>query len=367
MIGDCKRLNVSYEGSPCYDIVFMDSFKPIREELSKFHLTQRKIAIVTDSNVSQYHAKQLKDALEGVASLIVIYTFPAGEENKNLNTVQGLYEFLISHSFDRKDVLLALGGGVTGDLTGFTAATYLRGIRFFQIPTSLLAMVDSSIGGKTGVDFSAYKNMVGAFYMPCGVYMNFSVLETLPEKEYNSGMGEIIKHGLIKDRNYYEFLIQKKEQIQKRIPDVICDMVKRSCEIKREVVEQDPKEEGVRALLNFGHSIGHAVEKLMNFTLLHGECVSIGMVGAAEISYKKGYLTKEELNSLKDLLLFFSLPIHIDGLKNEDILAAMQKDKKVDAGKIRFILLQSIGDAFITTSLTNQEISDAIRLLQDRS
>lgn len=360
---DNVRIPVSYNNAPCYDIILGNDNEFIESEISQFNLTNRKVAIVTDSNVGHYHAKTLEKFLSKVAKTVLIYTFTAGEENKNLSTVQALYEYLIHHSFDRNDVLVALGGGVVGDLTGFTAATYLRGIRFFQVPTSLLAMVDSSIGGKTGVDFFAYKNMVGAFYMPSGVYMNLSTLHTLSEKEYISGMGEIIKHGLIKDAKYYHWLKSCVKQIKNRDYEVILPMVKQSCEIKREVVEHDPKEQGERALLNFGHSIGHAVEKLMNFKLLHGECVAIGMVGAAYISMQRNWISKEEFEDISATIESYDLPTTISDLSADDILSVMSKDKKVDAGTIKFVLLQRIGHAVIDTTVSTDEIRQAIEYL----
>lgn len=365
-MSDLKHLSVQYNNAPCYDIAIGKCGSFICEELTGFSLSNRKVAIVTDSNVAKYHARELAQSVSECASKVVTFTFQAGEEQKNLATVEKLYEFLIQNSFDRNDVLLALGGGVVGDMTGFTAATYLRGIRFFQIPTSLLAMVDSSIGGKTGVDFGAYKNMVGAFYMPSGVYMNLSTLVTLPEKEYLSGMGEIIKHGLIKDAAYYEWIEASATAIRNRCIEQITKMIYRSCEIKREVVENDPKEVGERALLNFGHSIGHAVEKLMDFSLLHGECVAIGMVGASYISKQRGYISKHQLDSVIHILELFHLPTTINDLSTEEILQVMSKDKKVDAGKIKFILLKSIGNAFIDTTVSNDEIREAIGFIKSK-
>ncbi len=360
---DTVRIPVYYNNAPCYDIILGQDVDFIESEISQFNLLNRKVAIVTDSNVGPLHATALEKVLKKVAKSVFVYTFTAGEENKCLSTVQALYEYLIHHSFDRNDVLIALGGGVVGDLTGFTAATYLRGIRFFQVPTSLLSMVDSSIGGKTGVDFSAYKNMVGAFYMPSGVYMNLSSLKTLKDKEYLSGMGEIIKHGLIKDDTYYNWMKENCEAIKQQDQSVVLPLVQRSCEIKREVVEHDPKEQGERALLNFGHSIGHAVEKLMDFKLLHGECVAIGMVGASYISMKRNLITEKEFLDIKQTISSFQLPTSISGLTANDILSVMHKDKKVDAGMIKFVLIQRVGSAIVDTTVSKDEIMMAINYL----
>jgi 3-dehydroquinate synthase len=358
-----ERLEVKYEEKPCYDIVLKDSYLDLIEEIKALDLKNRKLCIVTDSNVSLYYLKQLEELLLGVVGKVVSFIFLAGEDNKNLETVQNLYEYLIKESFDRKDVLLALGGGVVGDLTGYTAATYLRGIRFLQVPTSLLAMVDSSIGGKTGVDFKAYKNMVGAFHMPSCVYMNLECLKTLEERVFLSGMGEIIKHGLIQDKAYYEWLKENKKAIIAKDVSVLREMVGRSCEIKRAVVEIDPYEQNERAWLNFGHTIGHAVEKWMEFTLLHGECVAIGMAAASYLSYERGYLTKDEHEDILSTIEGFQLPIRVQKLDIANILEALSRDKKMDAGQIKFILLRSIGEAVTDTTVTREELTRAIEYI----
>ena len=358
-----NKITVLYENKPCYDILYRNDFKDLNTVLNDLQCKDRKVCIVTDSNVNEKYAELVLQQIVSDVKNVSIFTFPYGEVNKNLDTVHNLYEFLISKAFDRNDILVALGGGVVGDLTGFAAATYLRGIRFVQIPTTLLSMVDSSMGGKTGVDFNSYKNMVGAFYMPKCVYMNLSTLKTLQSKEYFSGMGEIIKHGLIKDANYYQWLKQHIKGIKDMDYTILCSMIKRSCEIKKEVVELDPKEQGDRALLNFGHTIGHAVEKLMDLRLLHGECVAIGMVAASYISMKRGYITTEEFSDIKKLIEDFQLPVNINELDKDEILEAITRDKKMDAGKIKFILLRSIGDAYIDTTVTRQEMVEAVDYL----
>lgn len=359
------RLEVKYKEKPCYDIVLKNSYVDLIEEVKALDLKNRKLCIVTDSNVELYYLKGIENLVKDYTGKVVSFVFPAGEDNKNLETVQQLYEYLIQESFDRKDVLLALGGGVVGDLTGYTAATYLRGIRFLQVPTSLLAMVDSSIGGKTGVDFKAYKNMVGAFYMPSCVYMNLECLKTLNERVYLSGMGEIIKHGLIQDKAYYEWLKENREAIVLRDVNVLRKMVGRSCEIKRTVVEKDPHEQMERAWLNFGHTIGHAVEKWMEFTLLHGECVAIGMAAASYLSFQRGYLTKEEHDDILSTIEAFQLPVQVKKLKVDNILEALKRDKKMDAGQIKFILLKNIGEAFIDTTISHEELIMAIEYIME--
>ncbi|MDE6875368.1 MAG: 3-dehydroquinate synthase [Lachnospiraceae bacterium] len=358
-----KQLDILYEGKPCYDIMLEQDYGALGERVERMGLKSRKICIVTDTNVAKYHASAVEKVCAKAAGKVVTFPFPAGEASKNLETVQSLYAFLIKEGFDRGDVLAALGGGVVGDLTGFAAATYLRGIRFFQLPTSLLSMVDSSIGGKTGVDFKAYKNMVGAFYMPQFVYMNISALMTLPEAEYRSGFGEIIKHGLIRDKAFYEWLVQNRSGLLGRNGAPVTEMVYRSLLVKKAVVERDPKEKGERALLNFGHTVGHAVEKLKNFSLLHGECVSVGMAAAGHICFQRGILSGEDLDGILSVLGAFGLPVSTSGLDVSDILNAVTKDKKMDAGQIRFVLLKEIGDACIDTTVTRQEMTEACKYI----
>ena len=258
------------------------------------------------------------------------------------------------------DFLLALGGGVCGDLTGFVAATYLRGIDFVQIPTTLLAQADSSIGGKTGVDFDSYKNMVGAFKMPRLVYMNLSVLKTLEERQFYSGFAEVMKSALIKDAPFYEWLIENMYEICERDLNTLEEMVIRTCSIKKMVVEKDPTEQGDRALLNLGHTIGHAIEKYKNFELYHGECVALGTVAAAYISWKKEMLSMEEFYEIRDMFVPFYLPISVENIDPQEILKLTKSDKKMEAGTIKFILLKKIGKAVIDRTVTDEEILAAI-------
>lgn len=355
-----QRLPILYNKKPCYDIVFSKSFDELIEELQELGVEKKRLCVVTDSNVDKLYGEELLNLLSGKCLKAVKYAFPAGEENKNLNTVKDVYKFLIEEGFDRKDMLVALGGGVVGDLTGFTAATYLRGIDFIQIPTTLLAQADSSIGGKTGVDFDGYKNMVGAFKMPRLVYMNLSVLKTLEDRQFFSGFAEIMKHGLIKDAIFYEWLIENMYEICERDLDTLEEMVMRSSSVKKLVVEKDPTEQGDRALLNLGHTIGHAIEKAKNFELYHGECVALGAVAAAYISWKKELLTMEEYYEIRDMFVPFYLPISVDNVDPEEILRLTKSDKKMEGGKIKFVLLKKIGKAVIDNTVTDEEIMAAI-------
>jgi 3-dehydroquinate synthase len=355
-----KKITVHLDNKPIYDIVIEKDFSMLASSFEQLGVSGRKVCIVTDSNVGPLYADAAKAELEKTGNQVFIYTFPAGEQNKNLDTVEDVYEFLIRNHFDRKDMLAALGGGVVGDLTGFTAATYLRGIQFIQIPTSLLAQVDSSIGGKTGVDFRAYKNMVGAFYQPKLVYMNMSTLLSLDTRLFNSGFGEIIKHGLIKNNNYYQWLKDNVETIKSREYSALEEMIAGSCEIKRNVVELDPTEKGDRALLNFGHTLGHAIEKQMNFKLYHGECVVLGMIAALKICVSRGTLISDEFNDALRVFKEYEFPVTVEGITISDVIRVSKSDKKMDAGKIRFILLKSVGDAYIDTTVSDDEMSAAL-------
>lgn len=359
-----KRMTVHYETRPIYDICFYHDYSNICEELCKLsYHKQTKICIVTDTNVELHQLNPFLEQLQSEFQTVRTFVFQAGEPRKNLETVSELYEQLILEKFDRSDLLLALGGGVVGDLCGFCASTYLRGIDFVQIPTTLLAMVDSSIGGKTGVDFKSYKNMVGAFYMPKLVYMNFSSLKTLPKRELFSGMAEVAKHGLIKSSVYFELIKKSYEPVNHLDFKVMETIIYESCLIKKEVVEIDPKEKGERALLNFGHTIGHAIEKLMNFQLLHGECVAIGCVAAAYLSMERKYLSREDYENIKDIFVQFHLPIAIEtrSFSANDVLQTLKSDKKMQNGQIKFVLLNAIGDAYIDPTITDEELLLAIR------
>lgn len=357
-----ERLTVHRDGAAIYDIVTEPSFNRLGEEASRLNISGHKLCIVTDSNVAPLYQKQVEEALAPCCSRTDTYVFPAGEEHKNLDTVKALYEFLILHHYDRSDMLVALGGGVAGDLCGFAAATYLRGIAFIQIPTTLLSQVDSSIGGKTGVDFDAYKNMVGAFHMPSLVYINTAVLLSLSEEQFACGMGEIIKHGLIKSASYYGWMRAHVREIQSRDLNVCEKMILDSDRIKRDVVEKDPTEKGDRALLNFGHTLGHAIEKLMDFKLYHGQCVALGCLAAAWISAGRGMLSREEVCQIRETFSAFGLPVSLRGLglSPEAIVAATKNDKKMESGKIKFVLLRAVGDAYVDRTVTDKEMMDSL-------
>jgi 3-dehydroquinate synthase len=361
-------LTVHLDGKPIYNIVYKASFDDLADEITRLGYSDRKICIVSETNVASLYMDAILASVKDCCKKVISFVFPEGEASKNLYVVKDLYEKLILEHFDRKDVLIALGGGVVGDLTGYTAATYLRGIDFIQIPTSLLSQVDSSIGGKTGVDFDSYKNMVGAFHMPKLVYMNLNVLNSLSERQFISGMGEIVKHGLIKDKEYYNWIKENREDIFARDITALTEMVRRSCIIKKNVVENDPTEKGERALLNFGHTLGHAIEKYMNFKLFHGECVFIGCVLAAIISKNKGLISGETLDDIKHtvgMCYDYKNSTLTETADIDAIINYTKNDKKVVGDKIKFILLKDIGAAFIDMDVTEQDMRQAFKEYMD--
>ncbi|MCR4788248.1 MAG: 3-dehydroquinate synthase [Lachnospiraceae bacterium] len=345
-----EKMTVNYENKPCYDVIIDDSLASFPKELIR---EGSRICIVTDDNVANACLDEVKKEIFRDA---LVFCIKPGEESKNLDTVKDIYAFLVKNDFSRTDMLVALGGGVVGDITGFVAATFKRGISFIQIPTSLLAMVDSSVGGKTGVDFDSYKNMIGAFYMPKHVYINVSFLKKLPDREFFNGFAEAMKSALIRDGIYYSWMIDKMYEICEKDPETLIHLINGSVSIKKTVVEQDPKEESLRMILNFGHTVGHAIEKYKGFELKHGECVALGCVCAAFISWKRDYLTMEEYYEIRDMFVPFNLPISTEMLDIDEVMNIMQNDKKVIDGKLRFILLKKIGKAVIENDVTEDEI-----------
>jgi 3-dehydroquinate synthase len=356
-----KTIIVNYENKPCYPIEIRRDFTELLPCLQAVipNLESKKVCIVSETNVAPYYLETVTNLIKDHCAKVVSHVFPAGEANKNLDTVSGVYQTLIENQFDRNDFLIALGGGVVGDLTGFSAATYLRGISFVQIPTTLLSQVDSSIGGKTGVDFQCYKNMVGAFHMPKLVYTNLATLNSLPKREFLSGMGEIIKHGLIKDASYYNWLKAHCDAIKSLDYQVLEEMIAVSDHIKQVVVEKDPKEKGERAHLNFGHTLGHSIEKLSDFSLLHGECVALGMVGAAYLSMKKQLITEAEYTDIRNTIADFELPVCKEDINPGEVAQTTKLDKKMDSGVVKFILLDQVGTAGIHRDVTIEDMTEA--------
>lgn len=358
-----QRISIGTKANPLYDIVIENSFEKLPEELSDKGYEKLRLCIITDSKVAPLYLDEIKKLLSTVFAEVTEYIIPEGEANKNLDTVRAIYESLISKHFGRTDLLAALGGGVVGDITGFTAATYLRGIDFIQIPTTLLAQSDSSIGGKTGVDFNGYKNMIGSFYMPRLVYSNVSALKTLEGRQFVSGFAEVMKSALIKDASFFSWLIDKMYEIKEKDPDILEEMVYQTCNIKKSFVERDPYEKGDRAMLNFGHTLGHAIEKYEKFEMTHGECVALGCIAASFISWKHELLSKDEFYEIRDMFVPFGLPISIDDIVPEKVVELTHSDKKAADGVLKFILLKRVGKAVIDTTVTDEDMIGALNEL----
>lgn len=314
-------------------------------ECAALKLGQR-CAVITDTHVGKKFAKTVLKSLEASGFEPVLVTVPAGEKSKRLAMVELCHDRLAAHRLERKSFVVALGGGVVGDLAGFVAATYLRGIPFVQVPTTLLAQVDSSVGGKTGVNLKAGKNLVGAFYQPRLVLCDLDTFATLPKREFVSGLSEIIKYGIIYDAILFSQLERNLPKLLQRDPATLAAVVARCCEIKADVVGQDETESGLRAILNFGHTIGHAIENCSGYgKYLHGEAISIGQVAAARLSQQVLGLPSGDVQRIEKLFANAGLPVSckLDAVRHKKLLAAMRLDKKVSGGEIKFVLADRLG------------------------
>jgi 3-dehydroquinate synthase len=320
----------------------------------------RKVAIVTNPTIAGYYGEIVQKTLVDAGFTVSTIIISDGEEHKNFVTLQKILDELIEQGFDRSSGLLALGGGVIGDMVGFAAAIFLRGIAFAQVPTTLLAQVDSSVGGKTAVNHPLGKNLIGAFYQPRHVHIDVATLATLPNREFAAGMAEVIKYGVICDQDFFHALADQRKQLREKDPEALIRTVKKSCQIKANVVEIDEKERSFRAILNFGHTFGHAVEALAGYgAYRHGEAVAIGMVVAAEISCRLDLCSLQDVAAIRELLISFDLPVDPPAYFVADYIQAMQRDKKVSEGVLRLVLNRGIGDCLI------QEVPGLDTLLTD--
>jgi len=335
-----------------------------RTDLVLPHLAMKQVAIVTNTTVAPLYLDALSGALAEAGVDIVPIVLPDGEAYKNSATLNLIYDALLTRRCERKTTLIALGGGVIGDLTGFAAATYLRGVPFIQVPTTLLAQVDSSVGGKTGINHPLGKNMIGAFYQPKLVLADTTTLNTLPERELSAGLAEIIKYGLIRDLPFFEWLEQNMDKLLARDLQALAYAIKRSCENKAEVVAADEREGGVRALLNLGHTFGHAIEAGMGYgNWLHGEAVAAGTVLAADLSQRLGWIGVAETNRIRALFERARLPVKAPDLGTETYLEHMAVDKKVESGRMRFVLLKAIGTAVVSADVPEQTLRETLNAI----
>jgi len=325
------------------------------------HLDLPKVAIVTNTTVAALYLQQLAEALRAGGVDVISIVLEDGERYKDWATLNRIYDALLERRCDRKTTLIALGGGVIGDLAGFAAATYMRGIPFIQVPTTLLAQVDSSIGGKTGINHPLGKNMIGAFYQPRLVLADTAVLASLPPRELSAGMAEVIKHGLIRDGAFFAWLEQNMEKLLACDREALAHAVRRCCEIKAAVVAEDERETGVRALLNFGHTFGHAIESGLGYgKWLHGEAVAAGMVMAADLSRRMDLIAQAEAERIIALLKRARLPTAPPDIAPARLLELMGVDKKAEGGKLRFVLLEGIGAASIRADVPDGPLQQAL-------
>lgn len=325
-----------------------------------------RLLVVTDSRVGPIHGRALRDALSATdGPRAEILEIPEGETHKRVETVGGVWNYLIAQGYTRQSALVALGGGVVGDIAGFAAATYMRGIPFIQAPTSLLAMVDSSVGGKTGVNHPRAKNIIGAFWQPRLVFIDTACLSTLAPEEFRSGYAEVLKHGVIRDAEYFSFLEDRHDDIFALRPEALEHTVAVSCRIKAAVVAHDEREAGLRAILNCGHTLGHAVEALSNYTVRHGEAVAIGLAAAGRIAVRMGLLDAADAARIETQLARAGLPVRFPALPTQEILARTRSDKKVRDGRVRYILPVAIGDVVIRDDVGDETVARVVEEMRE--
>lgn len=357
-----KILHVSL-GKRSYPIyVGVNNLETLGQKLKKHDLSARA-TIISNPQIMELYGETLIDSLkeEGIACKSIIVK--AGEEAKSLEQAAEIYDELIRNKNDRFMPLIALGGGVIGDLGGFVASTYMRGVPYVQVPTTLLAQVDSSIGGKVAVNHPEAKNIIGSFYQPRFVLADMATLKSLPEREYLSGISEVAKYAYISADNFLSYLKENSDGILNKRPDILSEIVTRCCRIKAKIVEEDELDYGLRAVLNFGHTIGHSIEAISNYeNYLHGEAIAIGMMGAVIVSKMRGYASDTLIEETRQLLTNLKLPTAIDNLVLDDILEHIKLDKKVMEGKIRFVMLKEPGEV-IVESVDSKTIMAALKLL----
>ena len=355
---DLLKLLVSL-GERSYTIQIGTGLLPALGEMCNERALGSTAAIVTNSTVGSFYAETVKESLVKAGFVTHLIEIPDGESHKNSATLTSIYDALLEAGLSRDSFLVALGGGVVGDITGFAASTFLRGIPFVQVPTTLLAQVDSSVGGKTGINHPLGKNLIGTFYQPSLVLIDTATLTTLPEREYCSGLAEVIKYGVVCDRDFFTFIADNSERLRARDMDCLTEVIRISCSLKASVVERDEKEGGYRAVLNYGHTFAHAIERLTHYaTFLHGEAVAIGMVQAARLSQLKGYADQHDTKAIIDLMQSLGLPVDLVSFSVDEYYQALLKDKKMRARGINFVFNKGIGDSVI------ENVSDWDFLLQ---
>ncbi len=354
-----QTLNVDL-GERAYPILIGENILS-QADLILPHLAQKQVAIVTNTTVAPLYLDVLRTPLEAAGVKCIPVILPDGETYKTAETLNQIYTELLTHRCERKTTLIALGGGVIGDLTGYAAATYLRGVPFIQIPTTLLAQVDSSVGGKTGINHPLGKNMIGAFYQPRLVLADTLTLNTLPDRELSAGLAEVIKYGLIRDPAFFDWLEANMDKLLARDPAALAYAIRRSCENKAEVVAADERESGQRALLNLGHTFGHAIESGMGYGVwLHGEAVAAGTMLAADVSRRLGWISDADVERTRRIFEAAGLPVISPALGPDKYLDLMGLDKKVEGGRIRFVLLRGIGSSLVSADVPAALLQEAL-------
>jgi 3-dehydroquinate synthase len=364
-----KRIPVSGEGFKAYEVIVGQGLLTEAETWVGPFLTNKRVVMVTDSNVGPLHADRILTQFEAAGHRTHKIVVPAGEESKSYDGLKFVLDALLDYGLDRKDVVIALGGGVIGDLTGFACAVYMRGIDFIQIPTTVLAQVDSSVGGKTAIDHEKGKNLIGAFWQPRLVLCDLDILKTLPAREIRCGYAEIIKYGLLGDKTFFDWLEANDDKVLALEPEAILHAVARSVEMKAEIVAADEREGGQRALLNLGHTFGHALEAEVGFgdTLLHGEAVAIGMAQAFRYSALNGECTEEESDRAVAAIAHAGLPTAMSDIRNapfdaDRLITHMGHDKKAEGGTLTFVLVNGIGHAFVAKKVPAESIAEFLSL-----
>ena len=354
-----QRIDVNL-GSRSYPIFIGAGAMRLTDALNQV-IPARDILIVTNTTVGPLYSAALQQALAPRRCLEV--SLPDGEVHKTLANVSRMLDVLVANRFARDSCVIALGGGVVGDMAGFAAACYQRGIAFVQVPTTLLSQVDSSVGGKTGVNHPGGKNLIGAFHQPVAVFADTDTLATLPDRELRAGLAEVIKYGLIVDRGFFDWLEGNAARLLARDTDALTHAIKRSCEIKAEIVARDEREQGDRALLNLGHTFGHAIESATNYsTWLHGEAVGAGMLLAADMSQRLGWVSRADVERVEKVLRLFGLRTDVSELTAVTLADKMKIDKKVAAGRIRLVLLKAIGKSVVTGDYDDAALRETLRV-----
>lgn len=340
-------------------------FSVIKEEITRLGW-KGKIGIITDTNVANHYLSDCEKVIKKVCPRgYAVHILPAGEKYKNLQQIENICTTMLQEGLDRSSGIIALGGGVVGDIAGYFSASYMRGIPFVQVPTTIVSQVDASIGGKTGVNHPLGKNILGAFHQPHSVVIDLNFLKTLPERIYREGFAEIIKHGVIADEELFEYCYDNAEQLIRKDFKYLLYPIVRSCEIKADIVMKDEKEQNIRAYLNYGHTFGHAFETVTHYkTFLHGEAVALGMVTASEVAVRMGYVSEDVPLQHRKVLAKYHLPVHWSGLPVDEVMQSMKRDKKTKAGKLRFILPRRIGEVSIESEVPEEFVHQALEKIK---